>query len=198
MDNTFRLVEKRQDITAIINEAGPQVGGDLWQVAENSQRIVYPITNIVVDFQNERITFQVSENLLFNPLGPIFVRINFKSLVFKLLPGDYKISQKKLTSKFPKEGRALDYRCENRFIIRPKIYLPILMRPTIGHTMARIEATIVDISTKGIGLAINDRYKYLVFKESVFTFLNIAGLEINETLQGRVINLPGRVQGLRI
>ena len=197
MADTFRLVDKRHDVTAIINEAGPDVGGDIWQVRENSQRIVYSITSIVVDFQNERLYFEVPEEILFDPLQPIFVKINYKSLVFKILPGEYKAFHSKLTSKFPKEGRALEFRCESRSIIRPKLYLPIMMRPTISNTMARIEGTIVDVSTKGVGVAINERYKYLVFKDSVFNILNIAGLDLNGDLQGKVMNLPGRVWGIK-
>lgn len=194
---SFRLVQKRHDIAAILNEPNADLGGDLWQVDKDSQRTIYSLVHVSIDFLSEKIIFEAKEKILFNPLQPVFVRINHKSLAFKLLPGEYKLANERIIGKFPRDGRALEFRTQPRFLIPPKVYLQITLRPAIGHTLARIEGTIVDISTRGIGIALNERYKQLVFRESVLVVLKIAGMELNGSLQCKVMNIPGRVWGIK-
>lgn len=149
------LEEPFQIMAAI--EKGAQYGGDMWQVSELGRQ-VFPVVKIQPDIRSNQIIFRFFNLSNLDRTSPLFIRLCYRNLIFRLDPDGYKINGDRITCLYPQAARALDERHNDRYALPFDSYTSLSLRRavrTLRDLGKDLEVRILDVSEKGFGLMIS-------------------------------------------
>lgn len=119
---------------------------------------------------------------------PLFVKLNYRNLMFKIFPEQYSIEGDVLVTSIPQAAKALDRRPDERFVMP-------LNSEILCH-MNRIEkrgisfednARIIDVSEKGLGILITNASSELILAHDHVWIKKLNKFELEEPLFGRIV-----------
>lgn len=180
------LDKKPQIITAI--EKGALFGGDIWQ-NDLTGRKLFQIITIQADLMNDDFTFKLLDVNGMDTNSPIFVRLCYRNLIFRLNPGDYRIMGDKLICKYPKEARALEPRKGERYVLPFNSDMSLSLKRAernIKGTTLDIEVRIIDVSEKGFGILISGANKDFLKRNDHFWIKAIDNKPLMDHMYGTV------------
>ncbi|HXH75747.1 MAG TPA: hypothetical protein VNJ08_12310 [Bacteriovoracaceae bacterium] len=156
--DTDKLIplQKRGQIIAAIENAAP-FGGEVWQT-NASGRLIMQIIQMHIEIKYDKLIFRTPGTLEIDILSPLFIRLSYRSLIFRLEPGKFKIMGDKVICDYPEEAQGLELRSSERYVlpINSDISLSIKRKiRTLRETVFEIEVRIVDVSEYGFGLLIS-------------------------------------------
>jgi len=135
--------------------SGAQYGGDLWQTLENGQRVLMTILKIEVSPDGERLSFWSLDTNLLKRDRPLYVKFNYRNIIFRLNINDYKLINDQIYCPIPKQAMALDKRRHDRYLIPSSSHLSISLRRTERswrETIHDLEVRVADVSESGFGI----------------------------------------------
>jgi hypothetical protein len=138
-------------------ERGAAHGGELWQT-NHIGRLVFEITALEVDQQQMSLMIETNPNVIFVGDYPIFLRLRYRNLIFRLNPGQYGVLDGKLVCECPPEARALAPRNGDRFALSSCHGISLSLRRierSVMEAPREIELRILDFSEKGFGILIS-------------------------------------------
>lgn len=188
----FLLIEKKDEILELLKNAPTHNRGEIWQTLPDL-RHHYKIMNIRDDDLNKAIVFETSEDFLFNPKLPVYVRINHRDLIFKLSARSFVISGNKLACSYPTMAKAVD----KRGVVR--IPLPESRRDTTAvlkplGPSTELRVRLIDISKTGLGIAISDMNREYLLRNERFklTMINDVKLTGDHQMDLKYVERLGR------
>ncbi|HXH73958.1 MAG TPA: hypothetical protein VNJ08_03280 [Bacteriovoracaceae bacterium] len=171
MEKSFRIIDKKNEILAMLKQAPPTNRGEIWQTL-GEIRYHYKITNVKDDEVNKAIVIEASTDFEFNPKHPIFVRINFRDLIFKLAARSFVISGNKLACPYPNLAKAVDKRGVERIPLPEYRETTVVLRP-LGASAAEVRVNLLDISKNGLGISISDKNRDYLLRNEQFQLMCI-------------------------
>lgn len=181
--NNFRDLKTLDDILGLLDSAPEHEKGQIWQ-SRPRHREIYEIRKITHDKGQRSIILETLLDFDFSSDYPIYVRINHRDLIFKLMSDNCHIDGNRLICPYPKLAKAIEERRYQRFSLPLGQDFFVLISP-LGSAM-ELKVSLKDFSKKGIGLYIsernrlffknNKRFKIVSFNDSVFpgdTFASI-------------------------
>lgn len=148
--------------------------GDIWQTLP-FKREVYRIKSL--DVLNDAMIFLTTMPFDFDQDYPIYIKLNFKNLVFKLSPNEYRASKNQLICSYPKEAKAIEERSFMRTRLPNKSSLKITLRTLSKDTALDIKVGITDISEIGIGILTSGANREFFARNSNFIIVKVCGRE---------------------
>lgn len=141
------LLKQRDDIKSFLAKAPTIEIGQIWQTV--NQRVIYKIETM--DVFEDGVVFRADAPLLFNEDHPVYINVNYKSLIFKLKKGDYRSEKNRFVCRYPSEAKAIDERKYPRTKIPKKANITISLRSMSWETALDAKIIVHDISERGIG-----------------------------------------------
>ncbi len=168
----FRLVEHKDEIFNMVKKAPVVEIGDIWQTLPH-KRAHYSIKKLEV--YNEAMIFVSTTPFEFENDFPIYIRINYKNLIFKLDPSEYRVHKNQLSCIFPKEAKAIEGRGLGRTKLPKKSTLNITLRTLSKDTALDIKVSLEDVSENGLGVKASSLNLEYFQRNSVFKIIKVCG-----------------------
>lgn len=173
MDN-YRLLAQKDEIFKMVKKAPVAEIGEIWQTLP-FKREVYKIKNL--DVLNETMVFLTTLPFEFDQDFPVYIRLNYKNLVFKLSPQEYLASKNQLSCCYPKKAKAIEDRSMERTRLPKKTSLKVTLRSLSKDTAIDIKVGISDISERGMGVLTSGANEEFFAKNSQFIIVKVCGRE---------------------
>jgi hypothetical protein len=179
----YRLLAQREEIASMAKKAPVMEMGQIWQTLP-SKREVYVIKSMEV--LKEAMIFQTTLPFDFDDQFPIYIKINFKNLIFKLSPGEFRIFNNQLSCTYPKEAKAIESRTFERTSLPKKSNIHLTLRTLSSSTALDIKVNLENVSETGLGIkasSLNLEYFnrnsiFLVIKVSEYNWMEEATLTV--------------------
>jgi hypothetical protein len=191
----FRVIDKRMDVLSLLTEAGPFAGGRVWQSFPGGRTVV-TVLQIQVDSGNEKVILKTTDTSSFQTTCPLYVSINFKSLIFKIEAGQFKVRHDSLVCPFPNSGRAMECRKNPRLEVPAKMNFHVTIRSLI-NTSVELKARLLDISDAGMGVMIAENNKDFFQKNPRFKVEELGNIELSSTPYVTVSHISLKARGLK-
>lgn len=151
--------------------------GEVWQTLP-IKREVYSI--VKMEALTDALVFQSTLPFEFEKDFPIFIRINYKNLIFKLMPGEFKSFRNQLSCAYPKEAKALEARNHERVKLPKKSHLTVTLRSVSSGTALDVKVTLENVSEKGMGIRSINLNNDFFTRNKIFKVLKLCGRDLKE------------------
>ena len=157
----FAKLEQLQKYMNILSaiEKGAPFGGEIWQTDGDGIREIFHIVQIQVESLSDRLTIRTNSLTEVKQEFPIFVRLRYRNLIFKLSPQEFRVgTEGKLFCSMPREARALAQRTTERYVLPFELDVSLSIK-RFGRTAKdfspELEVRIIDVSESGLGIMIS-------------------------------------------
>lgn len=156
--DTSKLIslEKRGQIVSAVEKAAP-FGGEIWQTT-NKGRQILQIIQMHVDMKYDKVIIRIFGFLEVSPDYPLYIRLNYRSLVFRLEPGQFRMMGDKIICHYPDEAIGLPIRTCERYVLPFNSGISLSLKRnirSIKDIVFELEVRIVDVSKFGFGILIS-------------------------------------------
>lgn len=173
----YRLIEQKDEIFKMVQKAPVLHLGEVWQTLP-FKREVYSIVKMEV--LSDAMVFQSTLPFEFDKDFPIFIRINYKNLIFKLMPGEFKSFRNQLSCAYPKEAKALEMRNAERVKLPKKTHLTVTLRSLSSDSALDVKVSLENVSEKGLGIKSINLNTEFFQRNTSFKIFKLCGRELNE------------------
>lgn len=159
MSNLLQLASRAQIISVI--EKAEMFGGDLWQSSpgQPNGRHLSQIIQINNDLKTDKVVLRTPSIVQIDPEQTIYIRLNYRNIIFRLYPGQFKVNGDKIYCSYPQEARALAERAGgDRYVLPFKADISLSlkrMERSIRELTYEMELRILDVSQRGFGILIS-------------------------------------------
>lgn len=187
----LKSIESRIQIITVIEKAS-LFGGDIWQSVPGAQqgRHVSQIIQIMTELRSDRLMLRTPSIVSVDPNLPIFVRLNYRNLIFRLFPGEFKVNGDKISCCYPEEARALEERKGgDRYVLPFNAEISLSLKRierTIREMTYEMELRIIDVSEKGFGILISSHNKDCLKMHDHFWLKSIDQRALRSPILGHV------------
>lgn len=186
----LKELQSRVQIITVIEKAS-LFGGDIWQSsAEPSGRHVSQIIQINNELKSDRVILRTPSIVQVNPNEPIYVRLNYRNLIFRLQPHEFRVNGDRIHCHYPSEARALEERKGgNRYVLpfNSDISLSLKrMERTMREMTYEMELRIIDVSEKGFGILISGHNREYLKKNDHFWLKSVDHRVLRTPILGSV------------
>ena len=185
--SNYRLLEHKEEIFKMVKKAPVVEIGEVWQTLPFS-REVFRIQKL--DVLNEAMVFVTTFPFEFDPQFPIYIKLNYKNLVFKLSAGEYRASKNQLSCGYPKEAKVIEDRSKSRTKLPRKTSLSLTLRSLSQVPSIDIKVNVTDISEQGLGIRTSAANKELFSRDSNFIIMKVCGQQHYEQTVLTVRHIP--------
>lgn len=187
--DTSKLItlEKRCQIISVIEKASP-FGGDVWQTTLNGRQVLQ-IIQMHVDIKYDKLVIRTFGVLDINPEFPLFIRLSYRSLIFRLAPGQFKIMGDKIICHYPDEAIGLPTRNGERYILPFSSGISLSLKRnirTMREVVFELEVRIMDVSQFGFGLLISSNNRDFLRRFDACWIKSVNHMALGAPLLGRV------------
>lgn len=156
--DTNRLIPfaKRCQIITALERAAPY-NGELWQTTEQGRQVLL-IVQMVVDIKIDKLVIRCLGMLDIDTASPIYVRLSYRSIIFRLNPGQYRIFGDRIICDYPLEAAGLPERRNERYALPYDSEISLSLKRNIRslrETVFELEVRIMDVSESGFGVIIS-------------------------------------------
>jgi hypothetical protein len=171
--NKFRVLSHKEEFFKMVTKAPVREIGEIWQTLPH-KREVYTITNL--ELLKEVMIFQTKLHFDFDPNFPIFVKINYKNLIFKISPTEFKTYHNQMSCEYPSEAKAI----EDRSLERTKLPKKSNLNITLRSAGRNFKVSLDDISEGGIGVRTSIVNMEQFQPSTLFKIIKVCGQPLNE------------------
>ncbi len=177
MDN-YRLLAHKDEIMKMVKKAPVQEIGIIWQTVP-CKREIYHIKKLEV--LSDAMIFHTTLPFEFENDFPVYIKLNYKNLVFKITPDDYKVSNNQMSCPYPKEAKAIEERSTERTPIPEKNAPKLTLRVLSGGTAQDVEVILENVSEHGIGVRVVSSRREFFMRNTVFKLIKVNEQEHKES-----------------
>ncbi len=191
MDMSYLMqIESKVQIITVIDKAS-LFGGDIWQSHhETNERFVSQIIQIHNEIKFDKVIFRTPSLVEVNPELPIFIRLNYRNLIFRLMPGEFRVSGDKISCNYPNDARALEERKGGDRYVLPFHSEMSLSLKRIERSMREMtyemQLRIIDVSERGFGILISSANREYLRKNDHFWLKTIDQKNLRTPILGKV------------
>ena len=182
-------LEKQKDILAAI-ERSSSFGGDIWQTSLLDIRDIFQIVQVQVDSIHNKVIFRMNSLTQVNPDLPIFVRLRYRNIIFRLHTSEFKVIGDKLICALPKEVKALAIRPSERYVLPFELDISMSIKRfarTMKEQTLELEVRIIDVSETGIGILVSGGNKDFLRPHDHFWLKAVEHQAMNRNIMGTVL-----------
>lgn len=187
-----RLIEitNPTDIMVII-ERGSLFGGDVWQnqIIETDNRERSQVIKIQVEPDAGMIYFQTPTPIQLNLALPIYIRLNYRNLIFRMMPGEFKVLGDRVYCQYPHHARAFEERPGERYVLPVEANLSLSLKrleKTMREMTFEMELRIIDVSERGFGIIISGHNRDYFKKHDSFWLKAVDHRSLSSEILGTV------------
>jgi hypothetical protein len=176
-------------------------GGCLWQTQKMNQKNVNEIIGIFVSQFDNILTIHCKNNLEFHYDHALFVKLNYRSLLFRLKAGDYKIEGSILICRIPKEMMGFERRPGgDRFLMPSLLDISVSLKKMeryFGEMTFELELRVIDVSEQGLGVTVTTFNKHIFKLHDRFNIYSIDNKSLKRPITGVICYMNSKGHGLK-
>ena len=184
-----------EDINDLI-ERGSLYGGGLWQ-----GKLISKIVEIQSDLDTGHFTLRMSADTFVDSAVPLYIRLNYRSTLFRLRPGEFKKSGEHITFCAPREIYSLEERKGgNRYVLPLTAEISLSLKRferTYREIIHEIELRIMDVSENGFGIVISSYNRDYLKAADNFWIKSIDHNNLSNPLVGTVCYVAPKLAYLK-
>lgn len=101
--DTSKLLPLKTDFKLfLLSREGASFGGNIWQTGQSERQMLH-ISQILLDIKTDKIIIRTFGLIDLVQKFPIFIRLSYRCILFRLDPSDFKIIGDKLICNYPTE-----------------------------------------------------------------------------------------------
>lgn len=157
----LETLEKQDDIKAAIHR-GVVFGGEIWQMNDLGERDVFPVILGQYDEVHNLIHLKTGSLNLVSENYPIFIRLRYRTILFKLETREFKVFGDHLVCTLPKDVKALAMRTTERYVLPFDLDMSLSIKRfarSLKESSPGLEVRMIDVSEHGIGVLISGMNK---------------------------------------
>lgn len=170
----FRDLKHREEFFQMVTKAPLIEIGEIWQSLPH-KREVYRISHL--ELLRDFMIFQAKLPFDFDPNFPLFIKINYRELVFKVTPEEFRAHGNQMSCSYPVEAKAAEGRKLERTMLPKKSNLNITLRSAGRDFKVSLE----NISESGIGIRTSMANMEFFQRSYIFVIAKLCGQPIQET-----------------
>lgn len=182
-------LEKQIHIVLAI-ERGSAFGGDIWQTGSSLERDIFQIVQIQIDSIHNKVIFRTNSLSQVSQDFPIFVRLRYRNIIFRLEPHQFKVVGDKLICSIPNDVKALAMRTTDRYVLPFELDVSLSLKRfarTMKEITPELEVRIIDVSENGIGILISGANKEFLRPYDHFWIKAVDHQMLNRDILGTVL-----------
>ena len=182
-------------------ERGASFGGDIWQVGAEQKRTVFHFIQLEFDSFHEKIILKSTSLSQVEQGYPIFIRLHYRNIVFRLEREQFQVIGNKLICSIPKEVRALAMRPTDRYVLPFDLDMSISIQRfarSIKEMTPGLEVRLIDVSESGIGIMISGSNKDFLRPCDHFWIKEIDHKTLDRDIFGTVLYVTPKKQDVRV
>ena len=182
-------------------ERGASFGGDFWQVGAEQKRTVFHFIQLEFDSFHEKIILKSTSLSQVEQGYPIFIRLHYRNIVFRLEREQFQVIGNKLICSIPKEVRALAMRPTDRYVFPFDLDMSISIQRfahSIKEMTPGLEVRLIDVSESGIGIMISGSNKDFLRPCDHFWIKEIGHKTLDRDIFGTVLYVTPKKQDERV
>ncbi len=168
----YRLLAHKDEIIAMVQKAPVLELGNIWQTLPN-KRELYSIRKI--EIIDEAFVFHSLANFEFDLESPIFIKINYRNLIFKLMPGEFRYKGSQLLCLFPREAKAIEARGAERTKLPVSSKINVTLKSLDSSTAIDVVVQLNNISESGIGARTSILNIEFFRKSNLYKIISVCG-----------------------
>lgn len=168
----FRLLAQKEEIFKMVKKAPVVEIGEIWQTLP-FKREIYRIKRMEV--LSEAMIFHTNLPFDFQNDFPIYIKLNYKNLIFKLSPSEFKTYNNQLSCSYPKEAKAVEDRSLDRTKLPKRTSLHMTIRTLSTESVFDLKVSLDDISESGLGIRTSSANIEYFGRNSVFKIIKVCG-----------------------
>lgn len=184
MDKIYQVIPSFE-ITSTLQKAS-LFGGKVAQPTPTT-RVITPIKQIEIDHYGTMF-IELQEETPFEEGRPVLVNLNYRNISFHLDPKKYSMEGRVLVSQIPKDARAIKIRDNERYAF------PLTSEvKTFIHRIERrggdsdFSASLVDVSSRGLGLMLNNPDHDIITKNDHIWIKTINSHSLEKPIFGTIV-----------
>jgi len=185
----LELLEKNVHVLSAI-ERGVAFGGDIWQTGHQDIREIFQIVQAQLDTVNEKVIFRTNSLSQVSQEFPVFVRLRYRNIIFRLEAHEFKVVGDKLICSIPSEVKALALRGSERYVLPFELDVSISIKKfthNLKEITPELEVRMIDVSESGIGIIISGANKDFLKPYDHFWIKAIDHEKLNRDIFGTVL-----------
>jgi len=176
-------------------------GGCLWQSHEMGQKNRNEIVSIFICQIDNILTIHCKNNLEVDHNHALFVKLNYRSLLFRLRPGDYKIEGPILICRMPEKMIGLERRPGgDRFLLPSLLDISVSLKKMeryFGEMTFELELRVIDVSEQGLGVTVTMFNKHIFKHHDRFNIYSIDNKSLKRPITGVICYMNSKGPGLK-
>jgi hypothetical protein len=190
MDLSLLKALDKHEIPSVI-EKGYLFGGTLILPTLTSTH-TFPIKHISIHSEGKMV-IQLFEPITLEDSWHISIKFNYRNFFFHLDPGQFSLQGETLVADFPREGRALTQRDNERYALPLNVKISsTLHRIEKRGTPGDITAYLIDVSARGLGIMIQDTQEEMLLKNDHIWVKSLNQVELITPIFGRIAYVSHR------
>lgn len=184
-------IKSRAQIITLIEKAS-LFGGDIWQATSPGEKgkHVSQIIQIQNDLKSDKVILRMPSIVQINPNMPIFVRLHYRNIIFRLFAGDFKVTGDKIIAHYPEEAMAMEERKGgDRYVLPVNSGISLSLKrieKTMRDMTFELELRIIDVSEKGFGILISGQNSDFLKQNDHFWLKSIDHSSLRSPILGSV------------
>ena len=176
-------------------------GGCLWQTQEMNQKNVNEIVSVFMSKVDNTLTIHCKNNLEIHHDHALFVKLHYRSLLFRLKAGDYKIEGPFLICRMPEKMMGLERRPGgDRFLMPSLLDISVSLKKMeryFGEMTFELELRVIDVSEQGLGVTVTTFNKHIFKHHDRFNIFSIDNKSLKRPINGVICYMNSKGHGLK-
>jgi hypothetical protein len=195
--SNLKIIHKRFDLIKMVEKAA-QFGGDIWQSVPGSDqgRHLSQVIQIQSEYPNDGFVLRTPQVLQIDHEFPLFIRFNYRNMIFRLYPRNFRVYGDRISCLYPREVMAFEERQGGERYVLPfhddiSLSLKRIER-TFREMTYEMELRIIDVSERGFGILISSYNRDYLKTHDHFWLKSINHEVLRTPIMGRVCYAASR------
>lgn len=176
-------------------------GGCYWQKDNVNKKVLNEILGLEFFTETDLIKIECKNKIIIFEDDFIFIKLNYRNIIFRLHPGDYYIEDQFIIATKPKEMFGLEKRPGgDRILMQRQLDVSVSikrMEQYFGELTFELELRVIDISEQGVGVIVSKLNKHILKLKDRFLISSIDNRPLKRPISGIICYMNSRGQGLK-
>lgn len=175
-------------------------GGCCWQTI-NEKKQLYHVESVIFKESSNTLIIQCKDIVDINDENVLFVKLNYRSLIFRLNPGQYVCDGQFIFCTSPKLILGLEKRSGgDRFVMPSLADVSISLKKMeryFGEITFQLELRVIDVSEQGLGIIVTSLNKHILKNHDRFNIYSIDNRPLKRPIAGVICYVQSKAEGIK-
>jgi hypothetical protein len=180
---------------------GSLYGGWFWQSQGINKKNIHEIDGISIHQLDQTLVIRSKNNFEIHGDHALYVKLNFRNVIFRLAPDDYRCEGEFIICSIPEEVMGQEKRPGgDRFLLPSQLDISVSLKKIeryFGEMTFELELRLIDISEQGLGVTVSSFNKHIFQHHDRFYIFSIDNRPLKRPITGIICYMNSKGAGLK-